>query len=487
MAVAAGLERHLPGRLVGVSASTPRAVRPTAWPCRPASSTSAATRRPPTSAPPRCCWPSSPSMYAVYHGPEGLRAIARAHPPLRRGAGGARCATAGVEVVHGRSSTPSWLGCPGGPADVVAAARDARHPPAAGRRRHVGISCSERTGPADASRRCWRRSGSAGGELDASTAAPPTRCPAELRARHAVPHPRGVQQPPQRDPDAALPAPALGARLRARPGHDPARLVHDEAQRHHRDGAGLPARLRRPAPVRAGRGRRRLPPAGRRARGLAGRGHRLRPGLDPAQRRLAGRARRTARDPRLPPGAQRSTPAAGRLPDPVVRARHQRRVRGDGRHEGGRRQGGRRRRGRPRRPARPVRGARRRPGGDHGDLPVDARRLRGHHHRAVPDRARPRRPGLRRRRQPQRAARLRQARRVRRRRLAPQPAQDVLHPARRRRPRRRPGRGPRAPRAVPALPRHAPRSRPSARASGRSARRRTARPGSCRSRGPTSG
>ena len=81
-------------------------------------------------------------------------------------------------------------------------------------------------------------------------------------------------------------------RLRAGPRHDPARLLHDEAQRDHRDGAGLAAGLRRPAPVRAGRGRRRLPPAGQRARGLAGRGHRLRPGLDPAQRRLAGRARR---------------------------------------------------------------------------------------------------------------------------------------------------------------------------------------------------
>ena len=36
--------------------------------------------------------------------------------------------------------------------------------------------------------------------------------------------------------------------------------------------------------------------------------------------------------------------------------------------------------------------------------------------------------------------------------VAPQPAQDVLHPARRRRPGRRPGRGARAPRAVPAQP-----------------------------------
>ena len=44
------------------------------------------------------------------------------------------------------------------------------------------------------------------------------------------------------------------------------------------------------------------------------------------------------------------------------------------------------------------------------------------------------------------------ARPLRRRRLAPQPAQDVLHPARRRRPRRGPGRGEVASRAVPARP-----------------------------------
>ena len=52
---AAGLERTC---RAGWSAcpSTPTARRRTGWRCRPASSTSAATRRPPTSAPPRCCW-----------------------------------------------------------------------------------------------------------------------------------------------------------------------------------------------------------------------------------------------------------------------------------------------------------------------------------------------------------------------------------------------------------------------------------------------
>ncbi len=54
---------------------------------------------------------------------------------------------------------------------------------------------------------------------------------------------------------------------------------------------------------------------------------------------------------------------------------------------------------------------------------------------------RARRPGLYRRRQHERAGRSGQAGQVRRRCLAPQPAQDVLHPARRRRAGRRPGCG----------------------------------------------
>ena len=75
---------------------------------------------------------------------------------------------------------------------------------------------------------------------------------------------------------------------------------------------------------------------------------------------------------------------------------------------------------------------------------------------------------------------------VRRRRVAPQPAQDVLHPARRRRSGRRSDRRAGAPRAVPAEPPAAPRGRARRPVSARSARRRGVRPASCRSRGRTS-
>ena len=76
------------------------------------------------------------------------------------------------------------------------------------------------------------------------------------------------------------------------------------------------------------------------------------------------------------------------------------------------------------------------------------------------------------------------ARPLRRRRQPPQPAQDVLHPPRRRRPGHRPGRRALAPRAVPARP-----SARCARVGRRSARcppHRSGRPASCRSRGRTS-
>ncbi|MEY9775263.1 glycine dehydrogenase [Arthrobacter sp. MW3 TE3886] len=67
-----------------------------------------------------------------------------------------------------------------------------------------------------------------------------------------------------------------------------------------------------------------------------------------------------------------------------------------------------------------------------------------------------RRPGLHRRRQPQRPGRTGPAGHVRRRRLAPEPAQDLLHPARRRRTRRRPGRSQGAPGTVHAGQRGGP-------------------------------
>ena len=113
------------------------------------------------------------------------------------------------------------------------------------------------------------------------------------------------------------------------------------------------------APVRARRPGRGLRRAVRRARGRALRDHRLRRGVAAAQRGLAGRARRPARDPRLPrePGPGR----AHGVPDPGVRARHQRGERGDGGHARRGREVRRRRQRRLRRPQGQGPRARRRP------------------------------------------------------------------------------------------------------------------------------
>ena len=71
--------------------------------------------------------------------------------------------------------------------------------------------------------------------------------------------------------------------------------------------------------------------------------------------------------------------------------------------------------------------------GAHGDVSVDARRVRGLDPRDLRDRARARRAGVHGRREHERAGRAVQSRRSRRGRLPSEPAQDVLHSARRRR------------------------------------------------------
>ena len=167
-------------------------------------------------------------------------------------------------------------------------------------------------------------------------------------ARRRVPHPGAVPRLPQRARHAALPAPPRRPRPGARPHDDPARLVHDEAQRGDGDGADHVAGVRQRPSVRPRRPDRGLPGDDRRARGGAVRDHRLRRRQPATQRRQPGRVRRAAGDPRLPPQPRRRRPH--RLPDPVERPRHERRQRGDG-GDAGRR--GALRRPRQRRPRRP--------------------------------------------------------------------------------------------------------------------------------------
>ena len=176
-------------------------------------------------------------MYAVYHGPEGL---ARDRPP---GASTGRDAGRGIArlgfapsadaffdtlTVHGRrdSGTRSLPGALAEHASICASVTTDGSA-SAGRDDDAGRS----------SRRCGARS--AAGlptheiEADARDAA---ACRAERAS--AIPDPSGVPRAPFRDRDAALPAPAQRPRPSPRPLDDPARLLHHEAQRHHRDDAG---------------------------------------------------------------------------------------------------------------------------------------------------------------------------------------------------------------------------------------------------------
>ena len=216
----------------------------------------------------------------------------------------------------------------------------------------------------------------------------------------------------------------------------------------------------------------------------AGRNHRACRGVAAAELRCAGRARRPAGHPGLAPQSRRG--ASRRGTDPGVRARHEPGERGDGRDES---RGG---RDRPeglcgrRRPEGEGRSAPGRSGRADGHLSVDARRLRGIDPRHLRHRPRAWGPGVHGRREHERAGRVDEPGGDRRRRLSSQPAQDVRHPARRRRPGNGPDRRRRTSGAVPA--------RASARADRRRSRRfrrsparRGAAPASCSSPTPTSG
>ena len=84
-------------------------------------------------------------MYAVWHGPDGLRRIAAAGAPAHGGSWPPACAAGGVEVVHDACFDTLTVRVPGGRPSVAAAARLRGHQPPRGRRRHLGISLDETT------------------------------------------------------------------------------------------------------------------------------------------------------------------------------------------------------------------------------------------------------------------------------------------------------------------------------------------------------
>ena len=332
MAVAAGpraAPARPPGRGLGRRA---RAGRRTAWRSRRASSTSAGTRRPRTSAPRRCCWRSSPRCTPSTTGPRGSgRSRARVHDLAARAA--ASLSGAGLTVLSrhvlrhlpGGGPRPGRRGRRRGPRGGAA--------PAAGRRRHGRAVVLRGQHRGHAPQGARRVRGHA-----RSRPSRPTRCPRDLaRTTPYLTHEvfsshhsetqmlRYLRRLSARDyalDRGMIPLGSCTMKLNATTEMEP---------------VSLPG-LRRPAPVRAGRGRDRL----RRARRASSRAWLAEvTGYDPvsiqpnagSQGELAGLLAIRG----LPPRQRR--PRAQRLPDPVVGARHQRRVRGDGRHAGGRGRG----------------------------------------------------------------------------------------------------------------------------------------------------
>ena len=169
------------------------------------------------------------SMYAVYHGPEGLTAYRphRASPRRRAGGGIAQarlCAAVGGVLRHGDG------GCRRASRDEIVARALAEKINLRIGDRHARHRAGRDHDASDVEA-VWRAFGGWLAYADVEAGARDA-LPAELKRSTRVSHPSGVSRPSLRNRIVALHAQTQRPRSGARPRDDSARLLHHEAQRH---------------------------------------------------------------------------------------------------------------------------------------------------------------------------------------------------------------------------------------------------------------
>ena len=199
-------------------------------------------------------------LYAVYHGPDGLRTIARRVHRLT-GTLAAGCAAMGIERENETFFDTLTFRAPGRASHIVARARDYGVNLREIDDDRFGLSVDE-VGEVEDIETLWEiLADGAPGETVDGPRFRHGRGRRWRRVRQApctdqrLPRTPGVQPLSVGDRHAALSAPAREQGSGAQRVDDPARLVHHEAQRDGRDGGHNLARVRGGAPLRSARAR----------------------------------------------------------------------------------------------------------------------------------------------------------------------------------------------------------------------------------------